>query len=147
MDMTEFDYNGSTYRIGKLDAFKQFHVARRLAPVLASLGLGVERLKEMGGSFEELLGPISEVVSKMPEVDVDYILHACLHVTQRKQGDKWARVWAQGGGLLFQDMDMQAMLRITVEVVKGNLGGFFAMLPGAPSSTGSSAAEAPDQQA
>lgn len=33
----EFEVNGSNYRTGKLDAFKQLHVSRKIAPVMTKL--------------------------------------------------------------------------------------------------------------
>ena len=136
--MTEIEVGGQLYRIGKLDAFKQFHVARRLAPIQLAMGLSAGEMMAKGAEANEtamlgaIMGPIAEIVAKMPEDDVNYILRTCLAVCTRSQGEnKWARVMVDAN-LMFADIDMTHMMRLTIEVVKENLGGFFGMLPGAP---------------
>ena len=130
--MDEIEINGQLYRVGKMPALTQFHVSRRLAPVLAAMGFSAEKFA--GASIEDALGPIAQVVAKMPEDDVNYIIFAALDVVQRKQGERYSPVRAGNGRMLFEDIDMPTMLRLTVEAVKVSLGGFFALLPGANSS-------------
>jgi hypothetical protein len=119
----EFEIAGNTYRAGKLDAFKQFHVSRRLAPVLGGLAMVA------GGEQDRLsalLQPITEAVARMSDTDCDYILQTCLGVVQRQQGSTWAPVFAAGrGALMFEDIDLSAMMQIAVKVIQDNLGGFF----------------------
>lgn len=55
-----------TYRTGKLDATKQFHVARRLAPVIFSLGKSISEVKELAG----LTKRAEEVAEAVAQVDV-----------------------------------------------------------------------------
>lgn len=133
MDIT---INGHNYRIGKLDALKQFHITRRLAPALASVGLGIAQLQQAGQqvigegmeAFMPVLGPVSEVVAKMSDEDTNYILFTCLAVVTREQdGGRFARV-VSDRQLMFEDIDMVLMLRLTVEVVRLNLQGFFSGL-------------------
>lgn len=119
----EFPIGGNTYRAGKLDAFKQFHISRRLAPVLGGLAATAE-----GGQagFAAFLVPITEAVAQMSDADCDYILQACLGVVQRQQGTAWAPVFNAGNkALMFDDIDLGAMMQIAVKVIEENLGGFF----------------------
>lgn len=152
MSDLEFEHNGQAYRAGKLDAKKQFHVSRRLAPFLvdAISGLDQEDLLAMvegaqaAGQKDQSnakkpkakesdglawLAPLASTLADMPDEPLDYILNACLAVTARKQvGGGWAKV--QGpGGLMFEDIDMAGMLTITFNVLKHNLSGFFVGLP------------------
>jgi hypothetical protein len=124
------EVGGFSYRIGRIDARKQFHVSRRLMPLLARLG-GAAALKSQAGAdgFTKFLGPLSEVLSKMSDEDVDYVLDACLSVCQRIQPNgQGAPVMARGGGMMFNDIDMGQMVQLTVHVIRENLSGFF---PGA----------------
>ena len=121
------EINGQSYRIGRLDAKKQFHVARRLAPLLAGLG---GALKGEAKGFAEMVSPIAEALAKMSDEDSDYVIDTCLAVVARQQGSDWAGVMARNGGLMFQDIDLPAMLRLAVAVIQHNLGSFF---PGGPS--------------
>ena len=138
--MTEINISGTPYRIGKLDAFKQFHVARRLAPIQLAMGLSAEALtKKAGEATEEqmlaaIMGPIATELAKMPQADVDYILHTCLAVCSRgDQAGAFAPVLAQNGALMFSDIGMVQMIRLTIEVIRNNLGDFFALAPGGSS--------------
>jgi hypothetical protein len=125
--MSEFEINGQTYRAAKLDAFKQFHIARRLAPLQA----GLSKAMEGGGSGEDAFSPaIAEAVAGMPDADCDYILQTCLAVVQRQQDGRWVSIMAAGAkALMFEDIDMGAMLQIAGQVITENLGGFFGASP------------------
>lgn len=132
----DFMVSGHMYRIGALDAFKQLHVARRLAPLLTSIGEQFAAAPTSASEAEAdewmmgALGPVAKVVSCMSDEDVNYVLHACLMVCLRQQPDeRWARVSTNGKDLMFSDMDMDVLLRIAAETVKGNLGDFFPKLP------------------
>lgn len=119
------EVGGFQYRIGRIDARKQFHVARRLAPLLAGLG-DASSLK--GDGFAKFLGPIAEALSHMSDDDVDYVLDACLSVCHRLQGNGQGAPVITRSGLMFQDIDMGQMIQLSVKVIQSNLGGFF---PGA----------------
>ncbi|WCM21358.1 hypothetical protein NDK50_07895 [Paraburkholderia bryophila] len=121
------EVGGHQYRIGRIDARKQFHVARRLAPLLA--GLGASSFKDGGDGFAKFLGPLTDALSRMTDEDVDYVLDVCLSVCQRVQANgQGAPVVARGGGLMFDDIDMGQMVQLTVKVIQENMQGFF---PGA----------------
>ncbi|WP_024904462.1 phage tail assembly chaperone [Robbsia andropogonis] len=127
------EINGQGYRIGRLDVKRQFHVARRLAPLLAGLGGALKNSADKDSvGFSELVAPIAEALSKMSDEDTDYVIDSCLSVVQRQSGNAWAPVMARGGGMMFSDIELSEMLRLTVAVIQGSLGGFF---PGAPSPT------------
>ena len=99
----QFTIKDKTFDSGRLNAFQQLHVVRRLAPV-------TERLVALAGSAgdpEAFLGPLARTVGELPDADVDYILNACLDVTQIRQ-------------------DTGGFAR---HVLKDNLSGFFADLP------------------
>jgi hypothetical protein len=97
----EVEVGGHRYRIGHLDAKKQFHVARRIAPILAGMGKGATTKSE---NPMEQIAPIAEALSKMSEEDVDYVLDTCLAVCLRAQASgEYAPVVARAGGLMFQD--------------------------------------------
>lgn len=128
--MTTVDIGAATYRFGKLDAMQQFHIVRRLLPILASLGVSPDMLRELGGKDNDLgmlavMAPIMDMVAKMPDAEVNYILQSALSVVQRQQGDNWAPVQNRTGQLMFADIDMPGMIRLAIEALKRNLGGFF----------------------
>ena len=68
--------------------------------------------------------PIAEVLAKMSKEDVDFVLHECLAVCQRKQAKGWAKVFANGV-LMFQTSRPTRCLRLTKAVIEVSLGRFF----------------------
>jgi hypothetical protein len=134
--MAQFELNGAAYTSGRLDAMKQFHVTRRLLPILAEMGMSASMLaqlreEEATGGIVGVMGPVMDIISKMPDEDVEYIVRTCLAVVKRQQGEAWAPVQAANGHLMFADIDMTVMIRLTIEVLKGNLEGFFGTPPSA----------------
>lgn len=130
--------NDVEYATGKLDAFKQFHVARRLAPVLLALGgAAAGMMKVIAGAGDEeamkAMSPMAEVLANMSDADSEYVLHTCLAVAQRQSGAGWANVFIPGAGLAFQDIDLSAMIQIAVATLRENLGNFIPAPSDSPS--------------
>lgn len=126
------EVGGQMYRIGRMDAKKKFHVARRLAPLLAGLTSA-----KSGGGMAEAIAPIAEALSRMTEEDTDYVLDACLAVCQREQPNgQWAPVCTTTGRMMFQDIDMPEMVQLAVNAVRTNLAAFF---PGTPADSNQTA--------
>lgn len=141
----EFAVGEHTYRGNKLSAKKQLHVGRRIVPLavsfidaglLATVRKEVAKGKEarpealLGGLTDKDLGAMLKGVldnlASLPEADVDYVIDACLAVTERRQASGgWARVMT-GEQMQFQDLDLPALLKIVWEVLQHNLSGFFA---------------------
>ena len=122
----EFQAGGLTFRANKINAFTQFHLIRRLAPILSKLAGSAEKLKN---DPMQALGALGDHLAAMKDEDADYILMACLAATERSQ-DKmgWARV-VINSTLMFQDLELPVMLQIAWEVIQFNFSGFFSGLP------------------
>jgi uncharacterized protein YejL (UPF0352 family) len=155
--MTEIEINGERFRVNKMNVFDQAHVARKVAPIIFSMGRGyaaaLSKLPQRpetsappdyanGGNgstddFEappdaqevaqqnevlfDTLVPIADVLSKMEDADVDYVLKKCLAVCQKHNGSNWVPIM-RGGNLMFEDLDLAALIQLTMEVVQDNLG-------------------------
>jgi hypothetical protein len=126
----EFVEGGKTYRAGRLDAVTQFHVVRRLAPVLGELAPAMKA----GGDGLEALPPLASAVAKMTDEDANYCLFGLLGCVTRKQdnGLGWGPV-SVGNSLMYADIDMGVMLKLAWQAALENLGSFFASLPSASS--------------
>lgn len=127
--MIEFTVSGQNYRAGKLDAFKQLHVSRRLAPIIPTLIPIFIKLSKDGMSdlsaLGELLGPFATAMASMPDEAAEYVVSTCMSVVSRQQGSAWSPVWsARGNVVMFDDIDLGVMLPIIVRVVQDNLGPF-----------------------
>lgn len=119
----EVEIEGKTYKIGAMDVFRQFHVARRLA-ALAPAIVDFIAIPEKQRNITQLFYPLTEVLSTMPEDDVNYILQSCMAVVTRKEATGWAKIQS-GGGLMFDDITMPIMLKITWDVLQKDIVSFF----------------------
>ncbi|MDB5444971.1 MAG: hypothetical protein JWQ97_288 [Phenylobacterium sp.] len=119
--------------MSRIDARKQFHVVLRLAPAL--LGMMQAAAAPEGGARSLLasVGPFTEAIGKVSDEDADYILDTLLGAVQRKiPGDRgWASVMSGSGfasGMMFEDIDLAAMMQLAFEAGRENLEGFFGAL-------------------
>ena len=129
--MTEFEVGGQTYRIGKLDAFRQFHVSRRIAPIIPTLVPVFVKLAREGSltndiaGLSELLVPFAEGIANMSDEASEYLIANCLSVVQRKNATGWAQVWnTQGKVCMFDDMDLGIIMQLVMKVIQDSLGPF-----------------------
>jgi hypothetical protein len=118
---------GIVYSIGRLDCFKQLHVARRIAPMLTELKEALQKSGEL--ELDDLVASsLAATFSKMSNADVDYILNTCLAVCKRQQIGGWADVQIESAGryrLMFEDLSMDELLALAIAVMTENLGDFF----------------------
>lgn len=130
--MNEFEINGIKYRISKLDAFKQFHVTRKIAPIVPTLipiFVRISANKNISddiGALSELLGPFADGIANMSDEASEYVIATCLGACQRNTGaNNWAAVWnKQAGQCMFDDMDLGAIMQVVLKVVQDSLGPF-----------------------
>ena len=133
--MEEKQINGQTYRLGRLSAFQQLHVSRKVGPLIPTLvpaflamgneGAGLDQI----GRLASLVQPFTEAFASMSDEDVEYVAGICLGAVQRQQGSAWAPVWSQQGKcLMFDDIDLGTMIPLVVQVIVANLGPFFSGL-------------------
>lgn len=123
----DVEINGFNFRVGKLNAMVQLHVARRVLPIMGALVGLMQSGAAEAITAENALPAMAEQIAGMPDADVDYVVQACLRVVQR-ENDKggWSAVMTPSGQLMFEEIDMMVMLQLVGAVVKENLGGFFS---------------------
>jgi hypothetical protein len=156
--MSEIEIGQTRYRVNRMNVFDQAHVARKVAPIVFSMGRGYaaalskipertpqpppeytdgnggngvteadfeqpdqQEIAEQNEILFETLGPIADVLSKMSDEDVDYVLKKCLTVCQKYTGTGWAPLM-RNGNLMFDDLDLATLMQLTMEVVQDNLG-------------------------
>lgn len=106
--MSEIEVGGNRYRLGRLNAFEQHHVLRRL-------GVG---------------GLLSEAKA---DADSEYVMKLCLSVVERQQKAGWAPVVTKPttkgdpttSQLVFDDIKLMELYELVGKVVDENLGDFF----------------------
>lgn len=133
---TEVEFGGKKYQIGRLDAMSQFHVSRRIAPVLPPLIRTYLELASSDAPLTKNLGllatsiqPVMDAISQLKDDDAEYVVGKCMAVVERQHLDGWAKVWSSAHKVsLFDDIDVGVMLELTVRVVMENLGPFISGL-------------------
>lgn len=139
----DFEIGGKQFKLGKIDAFKQFHIVRRVGPILSDL---IPAMKDAGkfstpeavaqmtdadkaDMFGRLAAPVMTGLAKLSDADADIVLKGLLAAVEVKQSTgNWARV-AQGDMVMIQDLELPVMLNIAGRAFMYNLSGFFAALP------------------
>jgi hypothetical protein len=141
--MEPLEINGKSYQVGKMDTFKQYHVARRLAPVALEMQKEVAKLPEKPenaaaqAEFNEQAQVAMGVgmmrgFAQMDDANAQFVLDRCLDVIQRKDdaSGRWARVTSPAGGLMYEDIDRGAMMQLVMAVIRElNLLDFFPVGP------------------
>ena len=124
-----------------MDAFKQFHVSRRIAPIIPTLIPIFVKLSKDGslladfGALSEVLAPFAEGLSNLSDEASEYVVASCLSVVQREQGKNWASVWSASNNVcMFDDMDLSVMIQIVIKVIQESLGPFIRGLLISPES-------------
>lgn len=138
---TDFEFGGRKFKIGKLNAFKQFHIVRRIAPILADLLPGIGELQKIAKkgdkteeeSFQEsavILTPLLTGFSRLSDTDAEFVLYGLLSCVEVQIAGSWAKVSTESM-LMVQDMELPALIQIAGRSFMANLSGFFAALPAA----------------
>lgn len=126
----DFEAGGHQYVSSKMNAFTQFHVARKLAPVVAEVLPILSKGIDLEKGITEI-EPVMQAIAKMEETDVNYVLFACLAVVRRVQkGGGSVPIWNENARRLqFDDIEMPQMLQIAAYVLKDNLTSFMGAVP------------------
>ena len=123
--MIEFEVKGVRYKAEKLSAFQQFAVARRLAPLVTALAPG--KGKDPVASLAATLADISDE-------NGEFVITQCMTGLQRFNGSSWTAAWnVPTRRAMFEELnDLEGLLPVVWEVIKGNLGNFLPALPTTP---------------
>ena len=145
--MSEFEVADQTYRAEQMSAFKQFHLNRRLLPLippLAPLFLGIaesakkdgvglaEKFKDIGELVKllESAKPFAEALASLPDESAEYIIDICMSSVIRKDSKGWSKVWNSTSNMpMFAELhDIGILLQVVVKVIILNLGPFISGL-------------------
>lgn len=139
--MAEFTVNGQGYRTARIDAMRQFHLSRKIAPIIPALIPVFARLAESQkaenakplssdlAGMAQLFEPFAEAIANMPDETAEYVMGTCLSVVSRQQGTTWSPIWNDRQKVcMFDDIDTGVMVQIAAHVVRESLGPFLAGL-------------------
>lgn len=141
MSDRDFEIGGRKFKLNKIDAFKQFHIVRRIAPILSEMLPAMKSQSKLKG-FESLgedekldviskfVSPIMMGLSKLSDADADLVLKGLLEAVEvQQQAGNWARI-VSGGMVMVQDFELPQLMQIAGRAFMFNLSGFFSALPG-----------------
>lgn len=136
-----FEIGGRKFKLCKIDAMTQFHIVRRMTPMLNELlpvmGKIAHSAKAMENSSEiekldeaaKIFGPVLDGLSRLSDKDADHVLFGLLSSVELLQSTgNWARV-ASGSTLMFQDLELPVLLQAAGRAFAFNLSSFFTALP------------------
>ena len=142
--MVELEIGGNTYRINSMPAMTQFHVMRKLGPVLpgivpvlaqAAAALPQVDGQEDGGAMTTVDGvaaiamaarPLLDGLAAMADADAEYVINHCLEAVMRRDagGKSWSAAH-RDGVTMFDDIDLMTSMQIVWAVLRENYTGFF----------------------
>lgn len=141
MSDRDFEIGSNKFKLNKIDAFKQFHIVRRVSPILADLLPAMKNFqkattgKELSeeeklDQFAEVAAPLMKGLSKLSDADSELVLYGLLQSVEWQQsGGNWMRV-SNGSMLMVQDtFELPVLLQLAGRAFMFNLAGFFAGLP------------------
>lgn len=137
----DFEILGKKFKLNKIDAMKQFHIVRRISPILSELLPALNSLSksqkhleslsqtEQLDGFAKIASPIMSGLSKLSDQDSDRVLFGLLSAVEiQQEAGNWARV-ATDSMLMIQNLELPVLLQLAGRSFAYNMAGFFAALP------------------
>lgn len=138
MSDRDFEIGSKKFKLNKLNALKQFHIARRVTPILADLlpylkdfklALTVTSESEKLEQFAKIATPFMNGISKLSNADSELVLIGLLSCVEVQQSSgNWARI-ANDEMIMIQDLDLPVLLQAAGRGFIYNMKGFFDGLP------------------
>lgn len=135
-----FEIGPQKFKMRKVDALAQFHIVRRIGPLLSEVlpALGSIKTaktegqteKETFEEFSKILSPIFTGLSKLSDEDANFVLFrllGCVEVYQ-DQFNSWATI-ATPQGIKMQDIELPVLMQAAGRALMFNLSGFLALSP------------------
>lgn len=137
MSERDFQIGEKKFKLSKLDAFKQFHIVRRLGPILGEIIPAAQKLKiKAVGDGEKsqaqvmreigiIVQPIMKGLALLSDEDSEFVLKGlCSAVEIQQEHGNWARL-SDGKVMSIQTLDLAEMLQAAGQAFAYNLAGFF----------------------
>lgn len=137
--MVEFEIDGRQFRVNKLSAMQQFHITRKIAPLIPPLMpifAQVAKDQSKGISVKDdfealgpLLQPFADGLAGMSDEASEYIFNNCLAAVMYKRGENWIKLWqpeAKVAMVAELEQDVSLMIRLVVRVIQDSLAPFIS---------------------
>lgn len=130
-----FEINGKSFKVSKINAMKQYHIVRRISPILSEMLPAIQGLAKKSNALSEeemldqaatVIAPIMNGLSKLTDKDSEFVLFGLLSVVEIKQAEgNWARL-VMNDNLMFHDLELPILLQAAGRSFMFNMSGFFA---------------------
>jgi len=135
----DFSIGGREFKLSKLDALKQYHIVRRVGPILSDILPAFGETKKLQNpeklsenekleALAKIVSPIVNGLGKLSDADSELVLFGLLSAVEVKQSVGWAKV-SNGSLLMMQDLELPVLLQCAGRAFVYNLSSFFAGLP------------------
>lgn len=138
MTERDFEINGKKFRLSKINALDQFHVTRRLAPILGELLPVAHKLQKSGlkdadslsDDQMQMFAPIMKGLAQLSDEDANRVLLGLCGAVEMWQNNfnTWAKI-AVGQNFMVQDLDLSTLMQVAGRAFMYNMSGFFASAP------------------
>lgn len=137
MSDRDFEIGTRKFKLNKMDAFKQFHIVRRIGPILADLLPALKDIKKVSegensesdklDQFARIATPLMTGLSKLSDEDSNKVLFGLLSSVEVQQGmGNWAKI-STDTALMMNDLELPVLLQAAGKAFMFNLSGFFAV--------------------
>ncbi len=142
MGKQDFSIGDKQFKVRKLDAIKQFHILRRISPILEELLPALGGISKSAKNIDSLnedekfdviakfVGPIMKGLSQLSDEDANLVLFGLLSAVeiQQQPAGNWTSV-VVGSSLMIQNLELPALMQLASQAFMFNLSGFFSALP------------------
>lgn len=125
------EINGKNYQFAKLSARKQFHIMRRLTPVISDFAPVLKLLNTSKDADQtdlglEVIEHIGKALGALNDADADFVLDGLLDSVSRDngQGLGFTPIRVNGVGMYSADIDMPTELILAFHAIKANFADF-----------------------
>jgi hypothetical protein len=143
--MVEFEIEGKEFRFDKLTAMQQFHVSRKIAPLIPPLLPVFQKMREDAaeaaedgeegpkplediGTLGPLLQPFADGLAEMSDEASEYVFNTCLGAVRYRHGENWIQMWSTTGkvAMVIELNDASLLIRIVMRVITESLAPFLS---------------------
>jgi hypothetical protein len=139
-DVRDFEFAGHKFKMNKINALIQFHIVRRIGPLLADLMPAMSKISKVKADamseeekileFARIAQPLMNGLAQLSDKDSEYVLFRLLTAVEIFQPtfNSWARV-ASDSGIMMQDIELPILMQAAGRSLAFNLKGFFSLMP------------------
>lgn len=137
MAVMDFQIGERHFKASKINALKQYHIVRRIAPILGEMlpamkeiaKKNVDKLSqdEQLDMAAKIAGPVMNGLSKLSDKDAEFVLYGLLAAVEIKQDTNWARL-VVNDQLMFDQIELPILLQAAGRSFMHNMTGFFGVL-------------------